>query len=388
MSIMWLATYMAGYTVLLPVAGGFSGLFPRPPPHPTRLTVTLVVGAVTALGLVATTKLVIDYGSISNFVYAVKVKKELAGAYVIGQINVIGAIVAVYGALLVLKETQQKRAIRDSQVFDRKRSGIRIRYTPIMLYFTLLMINLMCIYFWGSRTNIGYVLVAAAFAFHVLIRKIRLVEIVLAVVAIGVAMMALAVLRTNLTAEAAAVKAWTDNVPTWTLLSITLHLVEFDALMLALRDAGSLFEFRLGEDFWSGLVSWIPRQIWPEKPSTHYIGGWFRRIYEPERVNGWPVTVIGSWYVNFGIVGVFFGGLISGLLSAAVDLRYAALAHKDAFAAIMPAVLGMFLLAGGYNTGLPQYYVLVVVPLFAIALILRLRLRRSQAVPRQNVHQV
>jgi len=73
----------------------------------------------------------------------------------------------------------------------------------------------------------------------------------------------------------------------------------------------SEFGFQYGKTYIPGLVFWIPRSIWPSKPTTG--GGIGTIIYHGihSKVNVSP-TPIGEAYMNFGFLGVIFIPFLAG----------------------------------------------------------------------------
>lgn len=77
-------------------------------------------------------------------------------------------------------------------------------------------------------------------------------------------------------------------------------------------DSGEV-AIRVGDTLWPGFVWFVPRALWPDKPNIA-VGKWYAR-----NVLGWSsgnaaVTVLGDFYLNFGIGGVVVGMLVLGLL--------------------------------------------------------------------------
>jgi hypothetical protein len=108
----------------------------------------------------------------------------------------------------------------------------------------------------------------------------------------------------------------------------------FLADVIGVVDAGVLDQ-QHGATLWPGLLWFIPRSVWPAKP-TLSIGRWYAAA-----VLGWgpglseaAVTVPGDLYLNFGIGGVFVGMLGYG---AVLRLLY------DRFVANGNAVIGLCL---------------------------------------------
>ena len=93
-------------------------------------------------------------------------------------------------------------------------------------------------------------------------------------------------------------------------VSVGANLAKFDAFSLVLRDWPSVFDFRLGEDFVASARSAIP--LIPDDPDSMSVALRVATTYIPNRANGWPISPIGDWYINFGYFGIFLGGLLSG----------------------------------------------------------------------------
>jgi hypothetical protein len=311
------------------------------------------------LAVTATAYLVLQQGSISKFAYAVKIGKELSGSYAIMQMAVIAALVSAYGLFTFASEVQDPRG----------RVRRRIPLPALLFFGALIVINLATNYAWANRYNIALTAFAVGLGWHFYIRRFRLIEIFLVVVLLGALFQTLKYVRLEWMGEVLNQEV-DDEHAFWRSLSTSLHFSQFDAFMLALRDAGNLFEFRNGQDFWNGMVSWIPRSLMPDR-ETFKIGGWFRQVYQPEVINGWPVSVIGSWYINFGVLGIFLGAVISGLVTAAIDRAYYNISNVPWHAIAGPSV-AFFMLDGGVNTGFFQQIFLLIVPFSILSIILSL----------------
>lgn len=362
--VAWLALSVAGYLLLAPVAGLARGALPRVETvNADRLMLAALV--LTGLGVLITLVLVAREGSVAGFMHAVKIEKRLAGAYVLRQIPALGALLALLAVFARAVPAAPDAAPR------------RLRRLPpgaVWPAVLLVCVNLAMVYVWANRTIVGLTLLTAAAAYALHIRPLRLWEMVLGVAGAIVFFQALRLTRDALLADAAAqdVAAAYRGESALTHLSLSLHWARFDGLMLALRDAGDAFDFRRGQDFLNGLVASVPRQIWPDKPFTFHVGRWFRQVYEPDKINGWPVTPVGAWYVNFGAPGLVIGGLATGLFARTVDAAYAD-ARLCAWSAVMLPAAAFLLVDGGVNTGLVQLYVLTIVPLWLLAPVLRCR---------------
>ncbi|MDQ4143769.1 MAG: oligosaccharide repeat unit polymerase, partial [Actinomycetota bacterium] len=148
-------------------------------------------------------------------------------------------------------------------------------------------------------------------------------------------------------------------------VSVAANVTYYDALILAKRDWTSTYPLREGEDYVIGLSGVVPRIVWESKPPNVSPGSWFRRVYEPEKVNGWPIGPVGEWYVNFGVVGVFLGGFISGVL-----IRIISRAEQNSLPTPLSYVslvgLSLFIFPMGYNTETPIRIIAWLFPLVIV----------------------
>ena len=264
----------------------------------------------------------------------------------------------------------------------KKKTNGKIKITPAACaYMTILVLCMATNDLWGNRYNIALALISAGLAWHFYVKKASAVKVVIFTLGAFGLLQILKDVRGELVAGSVG-REFNNLEDFWLDISTSLHFVEFDALLLALRDAGNLFEFRFGKDFLNGLLSWVPRSLFPEKESFH-IGGWFRRVYQPNKINGWPVTTIGGWYLNFGIFGILIGTAISGFVVRVFDEAFKNVASNPWHASIGVG-LSIFMLEGGVNTGFPQRIVLLIIPLALASYFLTSLNRSSSRTIKQN----
>ncbi|MEQ9058423.1 MAG: O-antigen polymerase [Gammaproteobacteria bacterium] len=341
------ATHMAFSRPMVPVAR----LLPRAEGTSSRKILVLAALVTTLIGAILTGLLLLRAGSVNALMYQAKVAHALAGHYVIREISVVGAIVAALAALYYEKRYRESRALRGARLM-------------VWICVSLFVVNLAFNYFWGNRYNIAMLLIAVVLGWHYYVKRLSVVRTVLVVVVLAVVLQTLKVIR-NEGVEAVLARDVVIDQPFWTDLSTSLHFSQFDALMLALRDGGERFAFRNGADFKNGLVAWIPRAIYPGKETFH-VGGWFRRNYQPEKINGWPVTTMGDWYLNFGYWGILLGAVVSGLAAAFFDAGYRHVRDSHWEAVVAPAV-GLLIFDAGLDPGFVQRTILVLVPIAILA---------------------
>ena len=131
---------------------------------------------------------------------------------------------------------------------------------------------------------------------------------------------------------------------------------------------GDKFDFRNGLDFINGLLSWIPRFLYPSKEAFD-VGSWLRQVYDPTQVNGWPPSIPAAWYVNFGPIGILLGTMISGMAIATFDAHYRD--TRTPWNATMGAMLTLLMAGSGIQTAFPQQIVLTLIPIWLLSIGLR-----------------
>lgn len=365
--IAWVAVLFASYIAFTPAAHLFTSLLPSGPHFSVEKPrgVWVIVLAPLCFAIVGTLYLVFQSGSIAQFLYDSKVAKDLRGLFIFQEATTVSSILALYGFVICL---------------DKEKRGVASITRESMWYFFIIVASMIVNYIWGNRYNIALMAVSSGIVWHYWVKNVSLFKAIIYAVLAMVVLEALRNLRGELVSSATG-QTFSNYSNPWLSVSTALHFVEFDALMLALRDTGHLFDFRHGQDFINGLLSWIPRSIYPDK-ETFNIGPWFRRVYQPHIINGWPVTTMGAWYVNFGYWGIFLGAALSGCVLRVFDLAFKGL-KNDPWQAVIGVCLAIFMFEGGVNTGFPQKVFLLILPLSWASCWLRMMNRRAQ--PRSGV---
>lgn len=166
-------------------------------------------------------------------------------------------------------------------------------------------------------------------------------------------------------------------------VSITrgLNLNNYDAFLLAIRDFQGAETKRNGEDFANAFLGLVPRALWPDKPQFINVGDWFAQVYKPGKVSGTPVTLLGEWFLNFGILGLVVGGTLSGSLYRGIILRYPDYRTNPlVFMTVISVVFNIT--AFGASNNLPRKVVLFGAPLLAFIFVAEYISKRSRG-PRQ-----
>lgn len=357
------ATWMSIFTISTVMSKTIhplgSLIFPTVVEHPSVNRLRFYCILVAFIAISATAIFVAKAGSIGAFIFKVKIENDMSGLFVFLQIAVLSMIINAYGMMYEIKHSRSKRDVK----------------TAIILYGTLIASCMLVSFAWGNRGNLAYLAVALCLSWHICISPIKLHRVgILAAGLIGI-MFALGSIRENAVVEQTGVEF--SERSAFREVSSSLHFVEFDGLTLALKDAGEKFDFRYGQDFWNGILSVIPRSIMPHRENFN-IGGWFRRVYEPSRINGWPVTVIGDWYINFSFLGVLFGATVSGVIGGLIDGAYR-MPRQRAWDAVLASSLGLLMMKGGVGTGFPQQILLTIFPLALFSFGLRVRFRTAES---------
>lgn len=78
-------------------------------------------------------------------------------------------------------------------------------------------------------------------------------------------------------------------------------------------------EFPFGGSIYLGLITFIPRILWPEKPSVHE--GTFVNValLGNEPTSGTPAGLVGGLLLNFGVLGAMMGALVYGYVVRRLD---------------------------------------------------------------------
>lgn len=103
--------------------------------------------------------------------------------------------------------------------------------------------------------------------------------------------------------------------------------------MAAARIRQGQVDFLNGQSVTDGVISLIPRALWPDKPTTAGSGQTVALMtgLELNEDTSWGVGNVMEFYINFGIPGVVIGFLILGWLIGTLDVRAAAAERRGDF---------------------------------------------------------
>lgn len=313
------------------------------------LTATLVL---TAVGTLVSVYLMARYGGVGGVIVASKYDKALGGLYALRSISGVGAIVAV------------------TTFIDMRRQGLPSRWVRAGVLASAFA-NAFFVFMWGSRGVLIVVAVVLILGLQPDRRRRRpvrrervLVRLLVAVVLVVVAASGMRIARDNL--SHGEVQANYAASSSWRQAAVGTNSIYFDAAMLSFRDFPSRYPLRQGEDFANGAVGVVPRFVWKDKPTGIPPGKWFRQVYEPRKLNGWPMGAAAVWYLNFGWWGLPLGGLVSGLV---IGMLAAAQRRRPAsgFNTGIAVVAAVFVLPLGWDNQVLMKFVIWLVPLWALS---------------------
>ena len=355
-ALLWCAGFALG-AYSADVAGRpVMAFFPRLRGEPNVFLVLAGLAATTALALAVTAWLFASSGgSLSDSIRYVKAEKAVTGFYFLRQFAVIGTLLSIF----TLYYLAYLRRVRDMRV--------SLWWTAFVL--GCFAINSFGVYAWGQRYAIAMASVGLVAGYHFFIHRLSYVRLGLFALLFLSFFLGLRLIRDELLFTADIVTPL-DSPNILRKIAVSMHGSQFDALLLVIRDFDLSAGLRWGEDFWAGVSALVPRQFWPDRPSFNP-GAWFRQIYEPETLNGWPITPVGEWLVNFGYIGVAVGGALSGFIVRAAQRAYFDI-WRNPWSMMMAVVVALFLLPGGVTAATPQSLLSTLFPLALVALLLRI----------------
>lgn len=323
---------------------------------PRALKVTLVL---TGLGTLLSAYLLATYGGVGGVIAAAKVEKSLAGMYALRAIPAVGAIVAAATFI----DARRRRDI-----------GRLTTFLPLVCAFA----NAFYVFMWGSRSTL--ILVGATLVLGLRPRPNRrsverdrvFLRLLVAVVLVVVAASGMRMVRDTLARGEVQESYATASV--WRQASVGTNSIYFDAAMLSFRDWPARQRFRGGEDFYNGVVGVVPRFVWSGKPTAIPPGKWFRQVYDPRKVNGWPMGAPALWYLNFSWPGLVAGGLLSGLAVGSVAAAQRR-RPRNGFNTGVAIITGVLVLPLGWDNQVLMKFVIWLVPMWLLSMYLAPRRR-------------
>jgi hypothetical protein len=154
-------------------------------------------------------------------------------------------------------------------------------------------------------------------------------------------------------------------------ISISANGTSFDNSMLAVRDWPQVHPWRHGQDFVDGLWDALPHAMRPKGVVEQSVGVKFHRIYESDANSGWPIGAPTEWYINFGWLGVAFGGLLTGLIYRGITIGLKRSPMPE-LATVSTLVLTVIVFPLGYSSASANRFVIHALPLVFVIGALRL----------------
>lgn len=302
-----------------------------------------------------------QFGSFGGVVHASKVDRALAGLFFLKTPCGVGALIALATYFELRARAPERR---------------RIRFTML----ACVILDSILVFSWGQR---GILVIVAAMLILVSNRESgqkgqrarggSMVRIVVASVIVIFLAVFLRDIRDGFTdpggnhtfAQQSLVRRASQG----------LNGTYYDASMLGFRDWPQRFPLRDGVDFWNGFAGSVPSLIWPDKPSAG-VGTWFRQIYQPQIVNGWPIGAPTVWYLNFGWLGIVIGGAFSGAVVAHIARRYDA-APWSGMNVLMAFSLLVFVVPLGWESQTPFTWIRSALPLIILMRVVVIRPKRN-----------
>lgn len=314
----------------------------------------VVVAVLTAAGALISAYLLVRFGGVGGMIAAAKQDKALAGMYILRALPAVGAVVA-------------------TATFIDGRSRPDVSRVLVWLSLAAAVLDAFFVFLWGSRSVL--VIVGATLILGLRRRgswglggphgQRTVLRLVLAgLLVIGVAS-GLRIARDTLT-RGEVQDVYADST-TARQASLATNSILYDAAMLSFRDWPAKYEYRDGEDFAAGAVGVVPRVLWEDKPAPIVPGKWFRQVYEPGKINGWPMGAGALWYLNFGWWGLVGGGLLSGLALGSVA-RAQRRRPANGFNTAVGVVVGVYVLGLGWDSETILRSVIWLVPLGLVAM--------------------
>ncbi len=364
MTIAWLVCLVVGARMVRGYEPSLGRLLPQVhgAPHPRPFF--LCVAAMTGLALLVTLVLVKRYGGIAEMTYAAKVDKNMAGQYILRQFGDMGCFLSAALALYLF--------------YVRRARLYRVGGPWVLAALGMMVVNMGCVFAWGSRAAVAMSLLCLAFGIFLFVRRATALSVGLSIALFLAAVVGLRVARDHmLTGELT--DAMTDGGPVRS-FCVATNNIRYDAFMLMIKDWSRPSELRWGEDFFNGLAGVIPRSVWEGKPKNIAPGNWFRKTYDPNVKNGWPFTIVGEWYINFWYIGILVGGVLSGALYRVLQYVYSDF-MTNPISFVFSIIMVKMVFELGFWTQAPIRYVLWCVPMLVVAYYLRMyaKLPRSQS---------
>ncbi len=241
-------------------------------------------------------------------------------------------------------------------LIGRKRAGRNIPNGLISYVWFIYSLVLLLSFLFGGKGIIVFPLAAFVITYFLQVRKQSLVSLALPIVALALLIIGMQAVRVFVVMEAKQ-----DPV------EFTYGALGFDLLdgnLLYIDSLGDKHTTNTGQDFYLGALNLVPRSVWEDKPEYIDPGGRFRmEVEQKEGLGAWPVMHFNVWYANFGWIGVCMGGLLSGLILAALAKQYGD-CRDNPYSSVFLLMIVFKVTTFGIGHDFLAEYVLWVMPLF------------------------
>ncbi len=163
--------------------------------------------------------------------------------------------------------------------------------------------------------------------------------------------------------------------PSWYGAEITMY-------MNYLRVIPAYVDYDYGEFYLGLLTHWIPRIIWHNKP---YLGerkkGELESVIGTSHVSGPAVTMLGMYYLHFGIPGVLIGMFLTGIFLGAIEnwWKFNCDNYGVLLIYLMVFTLGLSVIGNGFLAGIHFWFPFYVLPVIIGLIYLRFRYKKVRA---------
>lgn len=116
----------------------------------------------------------------------------------------------------------------------------------------------------------------------------------------------------------------TFNLDLFDPIILNRNLLDVSVTSKIFNEVPDKLEFQYGATFLSLFVAPVPRIYWPSKPAINPGKTVSRKLYDFDKNNqaGVPPGIIGELYINFGIIGVLLGLLLTGIFIKKIYLYF------------------------------------------------------------------
>lgn len=201
----------------------------------------------------------------------------------------------------------------------------------------------------GSKANIYVLVISLLVCFHYLVRRFSVVELTV----IGFVLFSLLMIYQIVAREifvVGHVVSLQDGTMAefieYSWVQLTGNLMQLQTMSVLADRMPEDLEFQYGKTFASFLTLPVPSTVWPDKFLT--APGVFTLAFWPDK---WldhgttlPPGLMGEWFLNFGVAGVLFGGVVLGWLYESVYQSFIDPAKPPAQSLIYYAILVAMLL--------------------------------------------